>query len=152
MRFKQVEDILSWVVQFHADLELHYRELEEGNTNERVVMLLEYLADHQQILGGAIEKFKGDASSQLLNTWFNQTPEVNYPEKLVSLASGVSGASTSEVVLIAIECHDLLIQMYKALQSDSDMQSVKDLFQTLIDMEQHEKLRMVRDAGRLEDL
>jgi hypothetical protein len=152
MRFKQVEDILSWVVQFHADLELRYRELEEGDAKERVVMLLEYLADHQQILGGAIEKFKVDASSQLLNTWFNQTPVVNYPEKLASLASRVSGASTSEVVLIAVECHDLLIQMYKALQRDSDMQSLKDLFQTLIDMEQHEKLRMVRDAGRLEDL
>lgn len=152
MRFKRVEDILAWVVQFHADLEKHYRELEEGSARERVVMLLEYLADHQRALGEATEKFKGDASSQLLDTWFNQAPEVNDSENLASLASRVSGASTSEVVLIAIECHDLLIQMYQGLQSESDVQSVKDLFQTLIAMEEHEKLRMVRDAGRLEDL
>ena len=66
MRFKQIEDILSWVTQFHADLEAKFREFEEGNTSERVVLLLEYLADHEHTLAVTIAQYQAEASPQIL--------------------------------------------------------------------------------------
>jgi len=30
MRFKQIEDILNWVTQFHLDVESRYREMKEN--------------------------------------------------------------------------------------------------------------------------
>lgn len=153
MRFKQIEDILDWVIQFHVDLEVKYRELEDGTEKERVALLLDYLADHEHNLADAIKRYKNDdASTRLLSTWFNQMPEVNYPERLAALSQRLSGVGTSEMVSIAIECHDLLIGMYKNLEASSVAPSSKALFQSLIAMEEHEKIRMVRDAARLEDL
>lgn len=152
MRFKQIEDILDWVTQFHADLEVKYRELKVGAEKERVALLLDYLADHEHNLANAIMRYKDDASSRLLSTWFNQMPEVNYPERLAALSQHLSDGGTSEVVNMAIECHDLLIDMYKSLQVSNDTPSSKALFQSLIAMEEHEKMRMVRDAARLEGL
>ena len=152
MRFKQIEDILNWVTQFHLDVENRYREMKESVEKERITMLLEYLADHEHALADAITRYKENAQLSLLNTWFNQMPEINYKEKLNEILKSFSGSDTSEVVTIAIQCHDLLIDLYKNLQLANDTPSSKDLFQELINMEEHEKLRMVRDAGLLEDI
>lgn len=153
MRFKQIEDILSWVTQFHADLEAKFREFEEGNASERVVLLLEYLADHEHTLATTIAQYQAEASPQILHTWFNQTPEVDSPEKLKALSQGLSGVKTTEdVVNLSITCHDLFIDMYKDIQMSCETSSAKDLFQSLIELEQHDKIRMVRDAGRFEDI
>ncbi len=152
MRFKQIEDILNWVAQFHGDLESKYLELKVGAEKERVALLLDYLADHEHNLANAIMKYREDAAPHLLSTWFNQVPEVNYLRKLSALSQHLSGADTMEVVNMAIECHDLLIDMYKSLQAAGDTPSTKALFQSLLEMEEHEKIRMVRDAARLESL
>lgn len=152
MRFKQIEDILHWVTQFHGDLESKYLELKADAEKERVALLLDYLADHEHNLANAIMKYRKDAAPRLLSTWFNQIPEVNYPERLSALSQHLSGADTMEVVNMAIKCHDMLIDMYKSLQAVSDTTSSKELFQSLLEMEAHEKIRMVRDAARLESL
>lgn len=152
MRFKQVIDILDWVIQFHADFESKYRQLEEGNTKERAVLLLEYLADHQAALAAAIKKYEKHAAASLMHTWFDQIPDINYPEKLLQLTRRLSGENTAEIVNLGIECHDLLIEMYQKLLLASVTPAAQELFQTLVDMEQHEKLRMVRDAAQLEDI
>ena len=152
MRFKQLEDILSWVTQFHLDVENKYSEMKESVERERVAMLLEYLADHEHALAEATTRYKDSAQMSLLNTWFNQMPEINYKEKLNEILKSFSGSDTYEVVIIAIQCHDLLIDLYKNLQLANDTPSSKEFFQELINMEEHEKLRMVRDAGRLEDI
>jgi len=114
-------------------------------------MLLEYLADYEHALADASTRYKENAQLSLLNTWFNQMPEINYKEKLNEILKSFSGSDTSEEVTIAIQCHDVLIDLYKNLQLANDTPSSKDLFQELINMEEHEKLRMVRDAGLLED-
>ena len=152
MRFKQIEDILTWIRQFHADLEIVYRGLKEKTDKERLAMLLDYLADHEHTLADAVDKYKEDASSTLLHTWFNQLPETDYQDKLTDLLQSFSCDNTSEVLSLAIDCHDLLIDLYKNLQSSNDTPSSKTLFQNLVDMEEHEKIRMVRDAARLEDI
>lgn len=152
MRFKQIEDILTWIRQIHADLGNVYCDLKGSTDKERVTMLLDYLADHEHTLADTVDKYKEDASSSLLNTWFNQLPETDYQDKLTALLQSFSCDNTSEVLSLAIECHDLLIDLYKNLQSSNDTPSSKALFQNLIDLEEHEKIRMVRDAARLEDI
>lgn len=152
MRFKQVADILDWVIQFHSDFERKYRQLEEGNTKERAVLLLDYLADHQAILAAAIKKYEKHAVASVMHTWFDQIPDINYPEKLQQLTGRMSGENTADIVKLGIECHDLLIKMYQKLLQVSVTPAAQELFQALVDMEQHEKMRMVRDAAQLEDI
>jgi len=152
MRFKQIADILDWVVQFHADFESKYRQLEEGNTKERAVLLLDYLADHQAVLAAAIKKYEKHAVASVMHTWFDQIPDINYPEKLQQLTRRMSGENTVDIVNLGIVCHNLLIEMYQELLRVSVTPAAQELFQTLVDMEQQEKLRMVRDAAQLEDI
>lgn len=153
MRFKQVKDIIDWIIEFHNDLSKKYHQMSEKNQSVRVKLLLDYLSDHETQLKQALEKYKNESNvDSVLQTWFNQMPNPDYPKTLQELRACLCCVSVDETVTMAIQFHDLLIRMYEDLRNSSETQTVKDFFQSLYDMENHEKMRMVRDAARLGDI
>ena len=86
-----------------------------------------------------------------MTTWSDQCPELDLPESVTQLHKTLSGKSTEEIILYVIEFHDILVEMYKALAAKATNSSVKNLFESLAQMEKQEAMRTVRDAQRLED-
>ena len=114
-------------------------------------MLLNYLSDHQRLLAESISKYEADAADSLLTTWSDQCPELDLPESVTQLHTALSGKSTEQIIKHVIDFHDILIDMYKALAKRAESPSVKDLFESLAEMERQEAMRTVRDAQLLED-
>lgn len=150
MRFKRVQDILDWVVIFHDRLATLYHGMAKGREQERIGLLLEYLADHQEGLRDTLLDYAADVN-RLLPTWYEQAPETPLPGDPQALADFLEVKQTSEVVNLAIGFHDQLIDLYKWMQDKAPTDSIRELFASLVAMETHEKMRMVRDALRLED-
>ena len=151
MRFCKVKDILDWIAYLHERLAREYDRLSDEAKDERVAMLLEYLADHQRRLQKTITRFETDAADKLLNTWFQGCPPLDLPESLDDLHQSLAGKSSIEVTKAAIKLHDQLIAIYRELEAAADVDSVREIFANLATLESHEKIRMVRDAQRLED-
>ena len=151
MRFQQIRDILTWTQTFHRTLGEQYESLARGPVKERVSMLLHYLADHEKVLQEAIRKYEADAPEGLLNTWFDRAPENSLPSTSHELMTQLNQAETKDVIAMAIHFHDVLIALYTQLRNLSNSHSVQELFDNLIQLEHHEKLRMVRDAMGQED-
>jgi rubrerythrin len=152
MRFRQISEVLDWTRAFHDTLANDYDGLAKGHEKERVGMLLQYLAEHERALSAAIEHYQEDAVSAVLDTWYDQAPEVKLPPDLNSLCNTLEKVDTETVLSLALMFHDVLIDMYSVLASKAPSQGAKALFDSLISQETREKMRTVRDAMRLEDL
>tara|TARA_R110001592_G_scaffold363396_2_gene687773 strand:- start:205435 stop:205893 length:459 start_codon:yes stop_codon:yes gene_type:complete len=151
MRFCQVSELLDWINAFHQALAEQYKVLADEASKERAALLLNYLSDHQKILAESINKYETDSADSLLTAWSDQCPEFDLPESVTQLHTTLSGKSTEEIILYVIEFHDILVEMYKTLAAKATNSSVKDLFESLAQMEKQEAMRTVRDAQRLED-
>ena len=152
MRFRTVQDILEWTRTFHHHLGEAYRELSESSTRERARMLLDYLADHEQALETAIEHYETDAADRLLRTWYQGTRDIPLPKTLEAAREALRDSDTTAIMLKSIEFHDLLIGIYRELVDQAPTDDARALFNSLAEMENHEKMRMVRDAMRFEDI
>ena len=151
MRFCQVSELLDWVDAFHQALAEQYKVLADEASKERAALLLNYLSDHQKILAESINKYETGSADNLLTAWSDQCPEFDLPESVTQLHTTLSGKSTEEIILYVIEFHDMLVEMYKTLAAKATNSSVKNLFESLAQMETQEAMRTVRDAQRLED-
>ncbi len=152
MRFRQVKEVLDWVVSFHERLSEEYGRLSDDATKEKVSLLLNYLAEHQRALVNTIEKFEVDAADRLLNAWFQECPSLELPASLEELHVTLAGKETDDIVNQAIKFHDELIRLYQELEAEAEVDSVRDLFANLASLEKNEKMRMVRDAQYLNDV
>jgi uncharacterized protein (DUF305 family) len=150
MRFCQVSQLIDWIDAFHRALEDQYSALADEAVKERTALLLNYLSDHQRILAESMGKYETDAADGLLTTWSDQCPDLDLPESVAQLRATLSGKDTEEIIKQVIQFHDMLIDMYKALAKEAENSSVRDLFESLAEMERQEAMRTVRDAQRLE--
>jgi len=151
MRFCRISELLAWVSTYHQTLAEKYMVLADETNKERAALLLKYLSEHQQILADSVGKYAEDAADNLLASWSDQCPEFDIPDSVSQLHKSLSGKDTDEIIQNVIEFHNLLIDMYKALEEKATNPSVKALFETLAKMELQEEKRTVRDAQRLED-
>jgi hypothetical protein len=152
MRFQRIRDVLDWTRTFHDTLANDYDGLAKGHEKERVGMLLQYLAEHERALSAALQHYEEDAAASLLNTWYDQAPEVKLPPDLDSLCDTLEKIDTESVLALALVFHDLLIDMYQTFAAKAPTAAARSLFDSLVSQETKEKMRTVRDALRLEDL
>ncbi|MFN3714185.1 MAG: hypothetical protein ACK4SX_11025 [Alcanivoracaceae bacterium] len=152
MRFRRIRDVLDWTRTFHDTLANDYDGLAKGHEKERVGMLLQYLAEHERALSAALQHYEEDAATALLNTWYDQAPEVKLPPDLDSLCDTLEKIDTESVLALALLFHDILIDMYQIFATKAPTPAAKSLFDSLVSQGTGEKMRTVRDALRLEDL
>jgi hypothetical protein len=151
IRYRQIKDVLEWASAFHASLAREYEALAQGPVQERVRMVLTYLAGHERVLKHAIDHFGRDAKAEILNTWHDHFPELDLPDTLESLRTRLETVETDEVVALALQFHDVLICMYRELSNTASTDEVREVFRDLLESELHEKKRLVRDHEQLED-
>jgi hypothetical protein len=149
--FEQVKDVLEYGQKTHADLQSFYRSINDEKQQTRVQMLLDYLSQHEQHLEEALADFEGEAKKQILETWLQYKPSINI-EKLIGDQSIQPNMPMDEVTKIAIDFDNALIELYRESAAAIDVPQVKQVFENLLEMENHEKLRFVRDAGMLKDI
>lgn len=150
MRFHTIRDILDWTRAFHGKLADEYDRLSEGHDRERVGLLLNYLAQHERALGEAIQHYEEDDIHDILGVRY--APDINLPPDLESLSSTMERVDTAGVLTLALRFHDLLVDLYQKLAATAPSPRIKALFEDIAGHEVKEKLRAVRDAGRLEDI
>src|SRR5688572_5883293 len=151
MANKTLQDLLTNTQEFHSDMsECFSRSAKQAN-DERVKMLLGYLAEHEQTLAQQVADFAETASSTASNTWVSDYEEQFPPSKHDKRNHPYATMTTGEILNELHEQHRRIVERYKNLQ-DFVPGSGGDLLQQIIDLEQQTMLRMVQSANRLEDI
>ena len=151
MRFKTVADVLHWVEGFHRQVQAELTGKWAETGDERIRMLLAYLADHEQKLTAALEACEEDVPAGTLSTWYR---DADCPLAMdhAALTKAVSDMDVDEVLACMVRCHNSLIKLYETLRDRAEVPIVAELFASLAAMEASELRRSVRDTNLLKDL
>lgn len=151
--FEQVKDVLDHGRQLHADLRGFYDSLNERGQQARVKMLLDYLSRHERHLEDTVARFEGESKKHVLDTWMQYAPSIDVSKMIDAQTGNVHGdMSVEEVVRLAIQFDDALVELYREAAEEADVSRVKDVFRNLVELESHEKLKMVRDTLMFGDM
>ena len=149
--FEQVKDVIEYSQEIHTKLAKFYNQLSEKHQLSHIKMLLDYLNRHERNLADSLSQYENDAAQQMMNTWLQYAPTTKLEDKIKYFPIH-SDMTLQEVIDIALDLDNALVDLYRNVAQNVDTQELRELFQSLIDMEKKKKKRMVRDAMMLNDL
>lgn len=152
MQVETLRDVLHWTREFHQCLANCLQKSLEKTDSERVTMLLKYLGDHEAKLVDVLDGFEKMTSENILNTWcyeyFDKHPIIRHQK----FDNAFTELEPTAIITEITNLHQQVIELYRYLQDRAEPESCKEVLSQLTDLEQHEAMRMVHSASRLEDL
>lgn len=151
MRYETAKDLLGEAASLHEGLARYYQRLSGEAERERVRLLLDYLARHEANMADVLDRFGKETADRVRNAWFKYELDGEFV-KCIPPARPVQDMSTSEIVDLAIQLDDCIIDLYQLIAMQSELPEAREAFTNLVALERTEKMRMVRQAMGLEDL
>ncbi|MCX4186932.1 ATPase [Methylophaga sp. OBS4] len=152
MQVESIKDILEWTVHFHHELAACLKDCTDKNENARAKLLLGYLATHEKTLENMVAEFERTANLNALNTWcyeyLDKHPVIKHKHSDVPF----SKLDTKQIMETVTQLHEQVIDLYQDLYDRAPVESEKELLKQLLDVEDHEAMRISQSANRLEDL
>ena len=148
MPFDQTKDVLKQARKFHHKLSEFYEDLKDTTDKERTRALLDYLSRHEQYLEDCLEEFQQDVSRNVLDSYFQYGSD----------ASNLSGISEFEikdemhvedVVAAAMHFDACLIKFYREIAQKARSDKVREVFENLLVMEEHEQIELSKTTLEL---
>ena len=151
MRFKTMKDVIDYSKKLHSGLSEQYAELEQLTTSERVQLMLDYLQRHERHLAETLSQYEDGAAKGVMDTWLQYTPEFHLDD-LLAKARDASLDKVDELVATALEIDDCMVKIYADIVENSDLDDIKDVARSLMQLENNEEHSIARSAFRLNDL
>ena len=151
MRFGTIQDVVDFAGKLHAALSDQYAELEQLSSSERARLMLDYLNRHEQNLAQAMDKYEGDMTQGIAALWLQDVPELQSDE-LVEKVRGVDLGNVDNIIAVALDVDDYLIKLYQRMADEVDSDAGREVFKSLIKLEDNERHRLSRAAFRLADI
>ena len=149
--YKQVREILGYVRSFHKQMREFYEGLHKKDEQQRIKIILDFLCRHEKRREETLAQYEAEASKKILDTWFQYIPEHTVLDCLQNLEIQPD-MSVDDVICIALDLDNCLIETYKALIEETDVSEVKDLFSTLLQRIENEEKNLMRDSLWLYDV
>ena len=133
------------VRDFHRRLGNFYAQMAESAEKERVKALLEYMSRHEHNLGQCIERYEGSAAKDILDHWFQCTPDI----AKCACFDGVDlkpDMSVHDVLEKALWYDNCLVEFYRGMADLPVTSNLQNLFRNLVEMEEQEKKKAARVA------
>ncbi|WP_339616339.1 ATPase [uncultured Gilvimarinus sp.] len=152
MQVETLRDVLQWTKEFHHHLSQCLSHCTEKNTSERAKFILAYLSDHEENLAKVVNGFKESGNEHALNTWcyeyVNKQPIIQHGQ----CDAPFSNLDAVQIMDVIADQHQQVIELYRYLASRADIPSAQEMLSSLKSLEEHEIMRMVHSANRLEDM
>lgn len=151
MPVEQTKDVLDHMRLFHSRVSQYYHRLADSTQRVRVKLLLDYMSEHERRLAESLEDYEETASPRILKTWLKSGCTTD-ASKLLEDEQLVAQMPVEEVVQVGVRLSECAISIYEHLANYAEPESIRQVFQNLLDMEQEALHQFVRAAGRLEDI
>ncbi len=151
MRFGTIQDVVDFAKNLHTALSDQYAELEQLSSSERARLMLDYLNRHEQNLAQAMDKYEGDMTKGIAALWLQDVPELQ-SDDLVDKVRGVDLADVDNIIGVALDVDEYLIKLYQRMADEVDSDAGREVFKSLIKLEDNERHRLSRAAFRLADM
>lgn len=152
MQVKTFSDLIEWTRSLHSSMATCMTHCASRHSDERAKMLLEYLASHEIEMEKMVSAFARDANPKAARTYvYDYIPHHPITTHLICddhYAKLDSGAISTEV----FDFHEQIISLYLSLVGKAEIHEAAELVHSLLDMEENETKRLVRQVERMDDL
>lgn len=152
MEIKTFFDLIEWTRQLHGKLAKCLAHCASHHSDERASMLLEYLASHETDMEKMVAAFERQADPKAAHTYvYDYIPHNPITTHLVC-DDHYTKLDADAISAEVFDFHEQIISLYRSLVSKAEIPEAKELMQALLDMEEHETKRLVRQTERMDDL
>ena len=146
MPSETIRSLLEHIKGYHHKLSSLYSQTAESTEQQKVKMLLHYLKRHEIRFEEVISDCEEEIAANVLDTWFCFTPD-----KLPELKGTEINAhmSLDAIIEAALRFDDILITFCRHVAEKSVTPEVRDLFNSLVQMEEQEERRAIKAADDL---
>ncbi|TYK65465.1 ATPase [Colwellia echini] len=152
MQVETIRDVLNWTVLFHKNLKESLKQSATQNEGERARMMLNYLADHEASLENIIQELENSANEKVLSTWCYDYIEKHSIIEHVDCESFFEELDMPQIMEKIVNHHEQVIELITHIYSRVDIDSAKELLDTIKGVEEDEIKRMVQSANRFSDI
>jgi rubrerythrin len=143
--------MLDQVREFHGQLSKYYSRLSDTVTQQRVKMLLDYMASHERNLKKNMAAYETDASRQVMDTYV----DCKYCDEILATCRRTPIApetSLAGVVKVALDVDGCLLRFYHEVAENAESEVVREVFRNLIDAEEAELRKVALSALGAQDI
>ncbi len=149
--YKQVREILAYVRLFHGQMREFYERLHKKDEQQRIKIILDFLCRHEKHREETLAQYEAETSKKILDTWFQYIPEHTVPECLEDIEIQ-SDMAVDDIIRMALDLNNCIIETYKALIEETDVDEVKEVFSKLLKRLESEEKNLMRDSLWLYDV
>jgi rubrerythrin len=152
MQIKTFSDLIEWTRELHENLAECLAHCAPRHRDERASSLLEYLASHETKMEKMVSGFERQADPKASGTYvYDYIP--HNPITTHSICDGHYAKMDYDGICTEVfDFHEQIISLYRTLLAKADIPEAEELMQSLLDMEENETKRLVRQIGRMDDL
>ena len=152
MKVEQFSDLIDWTRAMHHRLAECLAQCSTQTEQELAKFLLSYLADHEAELEKAIDGFEKRADTKALNTWVYDYLDNQPINPDVTDEANFAKMSFDEICAKVFEIHNKVIDLYRHLLAQAEIPEARELLQSLLDLEEHETMRLAQQTNRMRDM
>lgn len=150
MAFRQVKDLLLWVMDFHQTLADKYSGLAREQSDERMKMTLEFLAGRELEMHRFMTRYMEGADPALLKTWLIDTQGFVHPRILERIPKCPDCRDVQDILINAMAAHQTLKDMYRLRSELAQVPKEAELFNELTKNQDAEMRLQASSIGRLD--
>ncbi|WP_163835167.1 hypothetical protein [Spartinivicinus ruber] len=148
MQFPKLHDVLDYVVKTHWQMSQLYQKLSRKAEQKKVKLLLDYLVEHEKAISDNLLKIEEHAPSQVINLWYQELTNDPLFKQYHAKDYG-KDISLNDVIEIALELDDRLIDLYQLLASHAQSSKAKETLNNLLYIEKQRKKQFMMNALQL---
>ncbi len=141
MPFNQTKDVLNQARKFHQKLSEFYEGLKDSSSKERTRALLGYMSRHEQYLDECLAAFQKDVSKNVLDSYYQYDSSATKLSQITEFKIKPD-MDVEDVVTAAMHFDACLIKFYSEMVNRAPSSAVKEVFENLLVMEEHEQLEL----------
>ncbi len=142
MPFEQVKDVIERAKAFHRQLAERLHQCEKEADREKLRMVLDYLAGHEERMEQRLAQIEAATASQILATWYQYPPAPEVVERLAKIEVR-PGMSPSDLVCAALQLDEQLLKLYRAAADAAPTPVVREMFESLLEEAKQERAQLV---------
>lgn len=152
MEVKTYHDLIEWTRALHASLSQCLTHCAGLHKDERAAMLLGYLASHEVEMEKMVASFERQANPKAAHTFVYDHMPHNPVTTHLLCDDHYARLSADQISSEVFDFHEQIISLYQTLVSKAEIPEAVALMQAILDMEEHETKRLVRQTERMDDL
>lgn len=152
MKVETFADLIDWTRAVHHRLAECLEHCSNETDQGLAKLLLSYLADHEATLEKIVDGFEKRADPKALHTWVYDYLGHEPIDPHRACDKPFASMTLDEICKSVFELHSQVTSLYRYLVGRAEIPEARELLLALLDMEEHEVMRLAQQTNRIRDM